>query len=190
MDVSVQKEFSIFDHVPVVVYRCIQQGIDRKFDFVTPYVHSLLGLTPEQLINDSRAFFRLIHPEDRNMFLRVWENHSQMPATIRLDYRMLGEGNRVIWVHDNCVMSQGEIGTEKICQGVLTEIPNHQQIKDELQRWDLELQSLTGNLPDIIGRIDRKNRLLYLNRWWDSLEPFPPERYLGKQLIDKGRRHF
>jgi PAS domain S-box-containing protein len=99
---------------------------------------------------------------------------------------MLGEGNRVIWVHDNCVMSQGGIGTEKVCQGVLTEIPDHQQIKDELQRWDQELQSLTGNLPDIIGRIDRKNRILYLNRWWDSLEQFPPERYLGKHLIDLG----
>jgi len=186
MDVSAQNEFSIFNHLPLVVYRCIQQGIDRKFDFITPYVHSLLGLTPEQLLSDSRVFFRRIHPEDRNMFLRVWENHSHMPATIRLDYRMLGEGNRVIWVHDNCVMSEGKIGTEKICQGVLTEIPNHQQIKDELQRWDQELQSLTGNLPDIIGRIDRKNRLLYLNRWWDSPEQFPPERYLGKQLTELG----
>ena len=186
MDVSAQNEFSIFNHLPLVVYRCIQQGIDRKFDFITPYVHSLLGLTPEQLLSDSRVFFRRIHPEDRNMYLRVWENHSHMPATIRLDYRMLGEGNRVIWVHDNCVMSEGKIGTEKICQGVLTEIPNHQQIKDELQRWDQELQSLTGNLPDIIGRIDRKNRLLYLNRWWDSPEQFPPERYLGKQLTDLG----
>ena len=168
MDVSAQNEPSIFDHVPLVVYRCIQQGIDRKFDFVTSYVHVLLGLTSEQLLNDSRAFFRRIHPEDRNMFLRVWENHSHMPATIRLDYRMLGEGDRVIWVHDNSVMSQGGIGNEKVCQGVLTEIPGHQQIKDELQRWDRELQSLTGNLPDIIGRIDRKNRILYLNRWWDT----------------------
>jgi PAS domain S-box-containing protein len=99
---------------------------------------------------------------------------------------MLAEGNRVIWVHDNCVLSQGKIDTEKICQGVLTEIPNHQQIKDELQRWDRELQSLTGNLPDIIGRIDRKNRILYLNRWWDSSEHFPPERYVGKKLVDLG----
>ena len=186
MDVSARNDFSIFDHVPLVVYRCIQQGIDRKFDFVTPYVHSLLGLTPDQLLNDSRAFFRRIHPEDRNMFLRVWETHAHMPVTLRLDYRMLGEGNRVIWVHDNCVMSQGGIGTEKVCQGVLTEIPNHQQIKAELQRWDRELESLTGNLPDIIGRFDRKNRILYLNRWWDSLEGFPPEKYLGKQLVDLG----
>lgn len=188
MDVAAQSESSIFDHFPLVVYRCIQQGIDRRFDFVSPYVHSLLGLTSEQLLSDSKAFFRRIHPEDRNMFLRVWENHSHihLPATIRLDYRMLGEGNRVIWIHDNSVMSLGEIGSEKVCQGVLTEIPDYQQIKDELQRWDRELQSLTGNLPDIIGRIDRKNRILYLNRWWDSLEQFPPEKYLGKRLVDLG----
>lgn len=186
MDVSAQNEFSIFDHVPLVVYRCIQQGIDRKFDFVTPYVHSLLGLTSEQLLSDSRVFFRRIHPEDRNMFLRAWENHSHMPATVRLDYRMLGEGNRVIWIHDNSVMTQGKIGTEKVCQGVLTESPHHQQIKDELQRWDRELQSLTDNLPDIIGRFDRKSRILYLNRWWDGTERFPPEKYLGKQLVDLG----
>ena len=181
-----QNEPSMFDHFPLVVYRCIQQGIDRKFDFVTPYVHSLLGLTSEQLLNDSRAFFRRIHPEDRNIFLRVWENHSHMPVTIRLEYRMFGGGNRVIWVQENSVLSQGNSDTEMVCQGVLTEIPNHQQIKGELERWDRELQSLTGNLPDIIGRIDRKNRILYLNRWWDSLEQFPPERYLGKQLVELG----
>jgi PAS domain S-box-containing protein len=186
MDVFAHNELSIFDQVPLVVYRCLQQGIDRKFDFVSPYIYSLLGVTSEHLLNDPKAFFRRIHPEDRNMFLRAWENHSHMPATIRLDYRMLGEGNRVVWIHDNSVMSQGESGSEKVCRGVLTESSHHQQIKDELQRWDRELQALTDNLPDIIGRFDRKNRILYLNRWWDGPEQFPPEKYLGKQLVDLG----
>ncbi len=186
MTATAQNESSFFDHVPLVVYRCIQQGIDRKFDLVTSYVHVLLGLTSEQLRNDSKAFFRRIHPEDRNMFLRAWENHSHMPATIQLDYRMIGEGDRVIWIHDNSVISHGGTGNEKICHGVLTEIPNYQQITHELQRWDRELQSLTGNLPDIIGRLDRKNRIMYLNRWWDTHEELPPEKYVGKQLVDLG----
>ena len=69
---------------------------------------------------------------------------------------------------------------------MLLEIPNYQVVQDELRRWDQELQSLTENLPDIIGRIDHKNRILYLNRWWDSLEHFPPEKYLGKRLEDLG----
>lgn len=186
MNSFLQNERAAFDHVPMVVYRCIQQGIDRKFEFVTPYVYSLLNLTPEQLIQDSKAFFCRIHPEDRNMFLRGWENHTHLPATIRLEYRMLGEGSRVIWVQETSVMSQGNIENELVCHGALIEIPNHQQIKEELQRWDRELQSLTDNLPDIIGRFDRKNRVMYLNRWWDSVEPFPPEKYLGKQLVELG----
>lgn len=186
MNSFLQSQRAVFDHVPLVVYRCIQQGIDRKFEFVTPYVYSLLNLTPEQLIQDSKAFFCRIHPEDRNMFLRGWENHTHLPATIRLEYRMLGEGDRVIWVQENSVMSQGNIENERVCHGALIEIPNHQQIKEELQRWDRELQSLTDNLPDIIGRFDRKNRVMYLNRWWDSVEPFPPEKYLGKQLVELG----
>ncbi len=181
-----QNERAAFDHAPVVVYRCVQQGIDRKFEFVSSYVYSLLNLTPEQLIQDSKAFFCRIHPEDRNMFLRGWENHTLLPATIRLEYRMFGEGNRVFWVQENSVMSQGNIENEIVCHGGLIEIPNHQQIKEELQRWDRELQSLTGNLPDIIGRFDRKKRVMYLNRWWDSMEPFPPEKYLGKQLVELG----
>ncbi|MEO8327241.1 MAG: PAS domain-containing protein, partial [Nitrospirota bacterium] len=186
MNSFLQNERAAFDHIPLVVYRCIQQGIDRKFEFVTPYVYSLLNLTPEQLIQDSKAFFCRIHPEDRNMFLRGWENHSHLPTTIRLEYRMLGEGNRVIWVQENSVLSQGSIENEIVCHGALIEISDHQQIKEELQRWDRELQSLTDNLPDIIGRFDRKNRVMYLNRWWDSVEPFPPEKYLGKQLVELG----
>ncbi|MCA9421094.1 MAG: PAS domain-containing protein [Nitrospira sp.] len=174
------------DHVPLVVYRCVQQGIDRRFNFVTPYVYSLLSLTPEQLLKDSKAFFCRIHPEDRNRFLSGWENPTHFPATVRLEYRMLGEKNRVVWVQENSVISQVNNDTEMVCHGVLTETPNQQQMKEELQRWDRELQSLTDNLPDIIGRFDRKNRILYLNRWWDSLEPLPPEKYLGKELVELG----
>ena len=55
-----------------------------------------------------------------------------------------------------------------------------------MRRWDQELHSLTENLPDIIGRIDQKNRILYLNRWWDNYEPISPEKYLGKRFEDLG----
>ena len=186
MDDPEQALNSFFEHVPMVAYRCVQRGLDRKFQFVSPHVHVLLGLTPEQLLLDSRAFFRRIHPEDRNMFLRVWENQPHIPAVVRLDYRMLGEGNRVVWVQENSVLSKVESNHDKVCHGMLTEISNYQQVKDELGRWDRELQSLTENLPDIIGRIDHKNRILYLNRWWDSPDQLPPEKYLGKRLKELG----
>ncbi len=186
MDVSEQALHSFFEHVPVAFYRCIQKGLDRKFQLATPHIHALLGLTPEQLLSDSRAFFRRIHPEDRNKFLRAWADQVTLPAMICVEYRIMTDENRVILIQEHSVLSLDEQGQGNVCQGVLLEIPNYQVVQDELRRWDQELQSLTENLPDIIGRIDRKNRILYLNRWWDSLEHFPPEKYLGKRLEDLG----
>ncbi len=186
MDVSEQALNSFFEHVPVGFYRCIQKGLDRNFQLATPHVHALLGVTPEQLLLDSRAFFRRIHPEDRNKFLRAWTDHVTLPAVICVEYRILTEENRVILIQEHSLLSLDEQGQGNVCQGVLLEIPNHQVVQDELRRWDRDLQSITENLPDIIGRIDHKNRILYLNRWWDSLEHFPPEKYLGKRLEDLG----
>ncbi len=186
MDVSEQALHSFFEHLPVVFYRCVQKGLDRKFQFVTPHVQSLLGLTPKQLLSDSRAFFRCIHPEDRNKFLRAWKDHLSWPALICVEYRIMTEDNRVILIQEHSVMSSDDQGQGKACQGLLLEIPNYQTVQDELRRWDQELHSLTENLPDIIGRIDHKNRILYLNRWWDSLDQIPPEQYLGKRLEDLG----
>ena len=42
MDVSERTLNSFFEHVPVVVYRCFQKGLDRKFQFVTPHVRARL----------------------------------------------------------------------------------------------------------------------------------------------------
>ena len=186
MDVSAQALNSFFEHVPVVVYRCVQKGLDRKFQFVSPHIHVLLGLTPKQLLLDPRAFFRRIHPEDRNKFLRAWTEHMTLPAVICVEYRIMTEENRVIWIQEHSVLSLDPQGQGTVCQGVLLEIPNYQAVQDELRRGDRELHSLTENFPDIIGRIDRKNRILYLNRWWNSPESFPPEKYLGKRLEDLG----
>jgi len=186
MDVSERAVDSFFEHVPIVVYRCVQMGLDRKFQFVSPHVHALLGLTPEQLLQDSRAFFRCIHPEDRNKFLRAWLGQETLPTKICVEYRVITKQNREILIQEKSLLSLDEQGQGNVCQGVLVEIPNYHVVQDELRRWDQELHSLTENLPDIIGRIDHKNRILYLNRWWDSLEHVPPEKYLGKRFEDLG----
>ncbi len=186
MDTSEQTWDSFFEHAPVVAYRCVQNGLDRTFQFVSPHAYALLGLTPKQLLLDSRAFFRCIHPEDRNKFLHAWVNQETLPAEISIEYRIITGQNCVKLIQEHSVLTLGGQGQGQVCQGVLLVVQSYQAAQDELRRWDQELHSLTENLPDIIGRIDRKNRILYLNRWWDSLESLPPEKYLGRRLEDLG----
>ena len=186
MDDASQPVLSFFEQMPVVAYRCIQNGLDRSFHFVSPNIHALLGLTADQLLADSRAFFQCIHPDDRNKFLRAWMGQEMLPAAVSVEYRMMSAENRVLLIQEHSVLSLDDQGHGSICQGVIQEISNYQVVQEELRRWDQELCSLTENLPDIIGRLDRNHLILYLNRWLKSPDPIPPERYLGKDLRELG----
>ncbi len=186
MDISLQTVNSFYEHVPVGFFRCFQNGVERKFQLVTPYVQVLLGLTHKDLLVDARTFFCQIHPEDRNKFLRACSLTSGSPAVISLEYRIIRDNNHVIWVQEHSVMLRDDQGQGNMCEGVLMEIPNYQGVQDELRRWDQELQSLTNNFPDIVGRMDRKRRILYLNKWWENFTQIPPEQYLGKRLSELG----
>ncbi len=177
---------SFFEQVPVVAYQCVQMGLDRNFKFISSHIHALVGYPQEHFLQDSRAFFRCIHPEDRNKFLRAWLGHETLPAEICVEYRVVSKQNREIFIQEKSLLSLDDQGNGNICQGILVEIPNYHVVREELRRWDHELLSLTENLPDIIARIDSKNRFLYLNRWWDTYEPISPDKYLGKRFEDLG----
>ncbi len=184
MDDTEQLISSFMTNLPVVGYRCVQTGLDRQFHFITPNVQEVFGVTPETMLQDSRAFFRRIHSDDRNTFLKAWADESALPRRVSVNYRIMGKDDCLIDINEHCWISRNDEDCEIVCDGVLIPNRDSQFITDELHRWDRELQSLTSNLPDIVGRVDRRNRLLYLNRWWDSANPLPPERYLGKQLSD------
>ncbi len=177
---------SFFNQIPVVAYKCVQRGVDRQFQFVTDYVQTLLGLTPEQLLADSREYFRRIHSADKKRFLEAWKSSGPLPVEVGVEYRMMRGEQELVWVKEHSVVSEVTDSEERVCQGVLTDVSHYQGLKDELERWDGELESLTRNIPDVVGRLDRKNRILYLNRWWDQPISVPPEWYLGKTFGDLG----
>ncbi|MGD9850026.1 MAG: PAS domain-containing protein [Nitrospirales bacterium] len=176
-----------FDRSPLIVYQGLQKGVDRKFISLSPSIESLLGFSPEYFQSDFRAFFATIHPEDRNLFIREWEYQSlEVPYMVSLEYRLLTEKGAYVWVREESLVSMVNEQHEKVFQGVLMGEGAPDRVSQELDRWDHEIKSLTENLPDIVGRVDRQMRLLYLNRAWDSLEILPPEKYLGKPLGEFG----
>ena len=177
---------SFFDECPAIFFRCNQHGISREFSFLTPSVKKVFGISTDFFLNNPKLFFQKIYPEDQDKFLRSMATYSSLPLNIQLDYRIMGDGGRVVWVQENSILTSSTHSEGIFCQGVIFEIFHYQKMQEELQRWDRQLESLTCSLPDIIVRADRKKRLLYLNRSWDGLAPVLPEQYFGKRFVDVG----
>ncbi len=54
-------------HIPGVVFQNLQHSedpTDDEFSYISPGIRELFGLTPEEVMRDSRALWALIHPED------------------------------------------------------------------------------------------------------------------------------
>ena len=175
------------ERTPFILYQGVQKGVVRTFDSLSASVESLLGYPVDYFQTDSRAFFGAIHPEDRNLFLREWDSLStKIPYLVQMEYRLLTGKGVYIWIHEESFVTLINEGGEKVCQGVLMRAGSRDLLSQELECWDRELKSLTENLPDIIGRVDQRMRLLYLNRGWESQDLLPPEKYLGKPLGEFG----
>ena len=61
-----------------------------------------------------------------------------------------------------------------------------QQAEDELRCREVEFKTLIENSPDIISRIDRDMRHLYVNAAVEKLAGIPPESWLGKTKAELG----
>ncbi len=187
MDSHDQSVSALFDRSLLTVFQGIQKGVDRKFISLSPSIQLLLGYSPEYFQSDSRAFFATIHPEDRNLFIRGWEHQSlEVPYLVSLEYRLRTEKGSYVWIREESLVSLVNDRHEKVFHGVMMAESVAGRITQELDRWDREIKSLTENLPDIVGRVDRQLRLLYLNRAWGSQDVLPPEQYLGKAVGEFG----
>ncbi|HTN90644.1 MAG TPA: ATP-binding protein, partial [Sorangium sp.] len=68
-------------------------------------------------------------------------------------------------------------------QRVLAE---RERLEDELRRRERQLASLMANLPDVIFRLDREMRCLFVTASVEAMTGMPPEHYLGRTGAETG----
>ena len=187
MDNAVRKPFPIFEEFPLIAYQCVQKGVERKFIYLSPMIEKMTGYPAELFLDDPRTFFRTIHEEDRNTFLRAWEQQDlRGQQEVSLEYRVLNSKGEEMWIREHSLISRVNHQNEKECQGLFFVTNETNSLRSQIGRWDRELQVLTESLPDWVGRVDPRFRILYLNKGWENQEPVFPEQYIGKSLSTLG----
>jgi two-component system, cell cycle sensor histidine kinase and response regulator CckA len=179
--------FPLSESFAVAPYRCTQRGDERKFSYLSPLIHHVMGFPPDCFLNDPKMFFRIIHEEDRKRYFQAWEYpDGQGSQEVHVEFRILDRTGVGIWVQEHAVRSRSDLHDECECQGVFVRSFELSSLRSELRRWDRELQTLTENLPDWVMRLDGRLHILYLNRAWPGQTSIPPEHYLGKTIDDFG----
>ncbi len=128
--------------------------------FMSPQIVNITGYTAEEWKEKPDLWLNIIYPEDREKVTKENERTNKTGEPFSMDYRMIAKDGRVIWVHDEAVLTQSDGNNS--WHGVLYEITERKHMEETL-RYLGNHDALTGvynrtYFEEEIHRLQRSRR--------------------------------
>ncbi len=136
----------VLDGSPALTYMLAPDTLAPSY--VSGNVSRLLGVEAAALIGDGQWWRSRLHPGDRDAavsrFERWWAEGGQPPLTH--SYRLLGPGNRPIWVEDTVRVQRDAQGRALAVIGAMADVTERRELGQRLTQ-------LTENVPGLIYQL-------------------------------------
>ena len=123
-----------------------------------------------------------IHPDDRAPTLRAWLDAIRRAQPIDLEYRLRRHDGEPRWV-----LAKGTpLSRDGRLQGFVgscVDITDRRAAEEAARKRERDFKALAENIPDVIARLDRGLRCVYLNRAAENMFG-PRARHAGGQAIE------
>ena len=138
----------LVERLPAIVYEA-EPGPEGLWLYVSGFVETLLGYTPEEWRADPTLWVRSLHDDDRGPVLAA-EERLTAGERIAIEYRMHARDGSLVWVRDESARVLDEQG-RLLVEGILTDITERKASEDRLQ-----------HLADHDGLTDLLNRRRFI----------------------------
>ena len=149
-------------NIPVGVYLLRTTPVYKfVFDYVSPRMAEILGLSAESILTDSQIVFRTIHPEELENFVSL--------NRVRIETRQpfLWEGRVIVketikWLRIESRPEPLDNG-DTLWHGIIADITEEKQIEGALRESEQRLQALMNAAPIAITWADLEGNQKYIN---------------------------
>jgi PAS domain S-box-containing protein len=130
---------TLVEQIPAVVYVDPLEPEPVASIYVSPYVETMLGVTPDHATSHREWWPELVHAEDRDEAVRISDDATRLGTPYRNEYRVVRPDGRLVWVRDEAVLVRDERGQALFWQGVMFDITDRKRAEQELtQALELE----------------------------------------------------
>ncbi|NEV63661.1 PAS domain S-box protein [Thiorhodococcus minor] len=152
-------------------------GADGQYQYVSPACTEITGYRAEDFMADPDLLVRLVHPEDRDLWLRhrVEALSSENPDHGMLELRMLSRTGEERWIAHVCspvISAEGEFRGRR---GVFRDVSERKRIEAELRKLSLAVEQS----PESIVITDLKGTIQYVNDAFLATSGFSREEAIG-----------
>lgn len=168
----------LLNQLNVGVFR---QTLDGSLLEGNPAFFQLLGLSEKCRSQAIRSLKSSFLPEDYAQLLNELNEKGQIrDCEVKLRQ---AEGNS-IWVRLSLTINT--IDGQTIIDGLIEDISDRKYAEEELYHREQEFKALVDNAPDIIARLDKELRYLYVNPAVEATTGVSPEKLIGKTRAEYG----
>ncbi|HLO52085.1 MAG TPA: PAS domain S-box protein, partial [Kamptonema sp.] len=127
-----------------------------------------------------------IHPEDRDRVFAEWSSYTSSPREYKNEFRFLTDQKKVRWVRICSAPMFSDSGEIIGHVGTLEDITYRVEAQENLYRRKQAFKAVVENTPDIIIRIDKELRYIYVNPAVEKNTGMPAAAFLGKTNLELG----
>ncbi len=122
---------TLIEQIPAVVYL---DPVDENESsiYVSPQIEQLLGITPEQWLDDPESWALHVHPEDLDKAWGEFEEACRSHVPLVHEYRMVGADGSIRWVIEHALPVDDGDGNPWLIQGVIFDITERKRTEDEV----------------------------------------------------------
>jgi PAS domain S-box-containing protein len=141
---------------PGVIYTNQASG-DFACTFVSENLHSIMGYTPREMLDDPKFWSSRLHPEDApRVFPEVYHLISKGGGTT--EYRFRHRQEHYIWIHDTFKVIHDEAGRPLEIVGSWADITNRKLAEAEVQKAKEAAEEATRVKSDFLAKMSHELR--------------------------------
>ncbi|MFD0990193.1 PAS domain-containing protein [Mariniflexile jejuense] len=126
------------------------------------------------------AFYKTIHPEDKEMVLKTFKDSLKNNKPYKIIYRLKFDDKKIKYVHEQCETFYDENKYPKKSFGTVQDITDRKKIEEVLKNSELLYRSLTSNAPVAIFNVNKQGDCTYVNEEWMKYSGMSFDEAMGK----------
>jgi PAS domain S-box-containing protein len=131
---------------------------------VSPEVHRIFGIRPEEDASTAEFFFGRIHPEDRPIEVQTYERANLAKTDFESDYRIVLPDGSIKYVHNIGHPVLSESGAIKEFVGTVIDITEQRHAEAVIREQEAELRQMLDLAPQHVRVYGPGGERLYANR--------------------------
>lgn len=159
--------------------------LSSQIVFASQGAATIFGLPDDRPIPYSAWIDRVYGP-DRKYVLRARDALTDGKARYDVQFRVRLTNGELRWVDSQAIVVHDRRGRPFQIYGVVADITEQKRAERELHRRQQEFKTLVENAPDIISRLDRDLRHLYVNPAVEAAWGVNVGDYLGRSKAELG----